>query len=78
MKKINLKNAENALSRNEMRTIMAGFAREKVSEENDGGGGSFGVCNNSQGGCDIAANCQRSGGAAGKCGSNTTVSCGCI
>ncbi len=78
MKKISLKNAGNALSRAEMRTIMAGFVTEEVSEEKDGGGGSYGVCSNSQGGCDTAANCKRSSGAAGKCGSNATVSCGCI
>lgn len=70
MKKISLKDINYAdvkqLSRDQLKKVMGGFAAAS------------GSCKNSQGGCDFSANCRRSSGAAGKCGSNATVTCDCI
>lgn len=70
MKKISLKDINFAdakqLSREQLKKVMGGFAAAS------------GSCSNSQGGCDSGANCRKSSGGAGKCGSNSTVTCGCI
>jgi len=71
MKKISLKNLSafegKPLTREQLKKVMGGFNSATTN-----------VCANSQGGCDYGDNCKRSSGAAGKCGKNEDVTCGCL
>ncbi|MBB5620730.1 hypothetical protein HDE69_001779 [Pedobacter cryoconitis] len=68
MEKISLQNMSSfegaPLSRTQLKKVTGGFS-------------SSSACKNSQGGCDLAVNCQRPGGAAGKCDLQNSV-CGCF